>query len=185
MRDTGKKRSRAGFSRAVKLKELFMRMRRRQIELPKQIILGIALWFAAELAAFWLVVAFFGIAGALLLGLATSLIGFSLLKRLGRGAAANLRQVLDTRGLVLQPGALFDGSLAAVGATLLILPGFVSDLVGLALSAPSIRSWFASRLKGWKPAQPKQSPMRDQVIDLGAQEWRRIDEAEPDLRGHR
>jgi UPF0716 protein FxsA len=161
-----------------------MQIKWRQADVSKQIILGIALWCAAELAAFLLVVSFFGVSGALLLGLVTSLLGFSLLKRLGRGAAANLRHVLNTQGLVLQPGSLVDGSLAAIGAALLILPGFISDLVGLGLSAPSIRFWLVSRLKDLKSVRPRQEPPRDHVIDLGAQEWRRIDEAEPDLRGH-
>ncbi len=161
-----------------------MQIRWQSASLPRQIILGIVLWCAAEFAALALIVSFFGISGALLLGLMTSLLGFSLLKRLGRGAAANLRHVMDTRGLVLQPGSLVDGSLAAIGATLLILPGFVSDLVGLGLSAPSIRFWLANQLKGLKPAKPQGTQARDHVIDLGAQEWRRIDEAEPDLRGH-
>jgi UPF0716 protein FxsA len=131
-----------------------------------------------------LVVRFFGVSGALLLGLVTSLLGFSLLKRLGRGAAANLRRVLNTRDPILQPGALLDGSLATIGATLLILPGFLSDLVGLALAAPSVRFWLANQLKGWKPARAHRAQPRDHVIDLGTQEWRRIEEAEPDLRGH-
>jgi len=153
-----------------------MQMRRHYVEFPKQILFVLVLWCAVELGAFMLVVSLFGISEALLLGLTTSLIGFSLLKRLGRGAAAHLRHVLDTRGLVIQPGTLVDGSLAAIGATLLILPGFVSDLAGLALSAPSVRFWLASRLKGWKPAHHTAQP-RSSVIDLGAQEWRRIDEA--------
>jgi UPF0716 protein FxsA len=154
------------------------------IELPKKIIIGIGLWCAAEFCAFALVVSYLGLSGALLLGLATTVIGFSLLRRLGRDAASNLRQVFGGEGLVLQQGKLLDGGFAAFGAVLLILPGFLSDLIGLALSAPSIRFWLADRLKGKKATHPfEPAYSRDQIIDLGAQEWRRVDEPGTGFRG--
>jgi UPF0716 protein FxsA len=154
-------------------------------DLPKWILIGLILWFAAEFCAFALVVSFAGLAGALLLGLATTLIGISLLRQLGRDAAFSLRQVFEKPGLAVKSETLVDGGFAAVGATLLILPGFLSDFVGLALSAPSIRLWLANRFKGHKTEPRRKHQPREQVIDLGAQEWRRIDDAASDLRGHR
>jgi UPF0716 protein FxsA len=67
--------------------------------------------------------------------------------------------------------AVLDGTLAGLGAVLLILPGFVSDFVGLALAAPSVRFWVTERLKLGKfgrPAAPK-------VIELVPREWSRHD----------
>jgi UPF0716 protein FxsA len=157
------------------------------VELPKRLLLGFALWFAAELCAFALVVSYVGLAGALLLGLLTSLMGFSLLRRLGQDAASSLKQVLNTQGLVLRPESMFDGTISAIAGVLLILPGFLSDLVGLALSAPMIRLWLASRMK-WQGAPftaQSRSRRRDEVIDLDDGEWRRLDDRAPDLRGRR
>ncbi len=51
--------------------------------------------------------------------------------------------------------AVLDGTLAGLGAVLLILPGFVSDLVGLALAAPSIRFWVTERLTLGTPWPPR------------------------------
>jgi UPF0716 protein FxsA len=144
-------------------------------------------WFAAELCTFALVVSLLGVGGALLLGLLTSFMGFSVLRRLGQDAATNLRQVLGTRGLALKPESMVDGTISAIAGVLLILPGFLSDLVGLALSAPAIRLWLASRMK-WRGSSwtPQSSPRpHHQVIELNDQEWRRLDDAAPDLRGRR
>ncbi len=155
------------------------------VELPKRVLLGLALWFAAELCAFALVVSYLGVAGTLLLGLLTSLMGFSLLRRLGQDAASSLRQVLNTQGFVLRPESMVDGTISAIAGVLLILPGFLSDLVGLALSAPAIRLWLANRMKWQGAAFTAQSRprRREQVIDLEDREWRRLDDPAPDLRG--
>ncbi len=162
-----------------------MRLSQGLLILPKQaIVVGLTIWLVAELCAFAFVVSYFGVSGALLLGLLTSLIGFSLLRSVGRGAAANLRHVVNQRGFRPQPDSMIDGTIAAIGGVLMILPGFLSDLVGLALSAPTVRIWLARRIKGFQALRPK-SAGRDAVIDLGAQDWRRIDETEPKLDGHR
>ncbi len=151
-----------------------------QIKLPARMGLALALWFIAELWAFVLVVSYLGFAGALLLGLVTSLIGFTLLRRLGQSAASNLRRVFGQRGLVLETQSVLDGTIAGLGGLLLILPGFLSDLLGLALSAPSIRGWIAARVAALAGRQPQH---RSRVIDLNAQEWRRLDDTAPDLSG--
>jgi UPF0716 protein FxsA len=161
-----------------------MRIGQPQIELPKWIAIGLAAWCIAEICVFTLIVSVLGIGSALLLGLLTSLLGFWVLRRLGRDAAVNLRQIVNTRGLVLNAGSLVDGSLAALGAVLLILPGFLSDCVGLALSVPAVRFWFASKIKSTRSQKPKRRYGPDPVIDLGTGEWRRIDEAATDLPSH-
>jgi UPF0716 protein FxsA len=53
---------------------------------------------------------------------------------------------------------------------LLVLPGFVSDLVGLALAAPSLRGWIARRFAPETIVTTRRTP-RD-VIDLDPQDWR-------------
>ena len=135
---------------------------------PGALTLALALWLVLEFVAFWIVVDRIGLAGACLVGLAATLAGIVILRHVGRGAIDGLRRAAE--GGAPQEGALLDGVLAAAGGALLILPGFVSDLVGLALAAPSLRGWIARRfapaqVAGARPAPPG-------VIDLDPQDWR-------------
>ncbi len=84
-----------------------------------------------------------GLAGALLLGFATSLAGLALSRQTGTGALNHLRSAFS--GAPQGQDAMFDGSIRAIAAFLLILPGFISDLAGLALAAPSLRQMLVRR----------------------------------------
>jgi UPF0716 family protein affecting phage T7 exclusion len=56
-------------------------------------------------------------------------------------------------------------------AVLLILPGFVSDLMGLPLASPSIRLWLTERLKVGKFGRsPNIRPAAPKMIELAPQE---------------
>src|SRR5271166_1653120 len=111
--------------------------------LPAHFIFGFCAWLGLEFAAFIAVVQNIGFSGALLLGLATSLAGFALMRQTGRGAWEHLRSSISGAGS--PQGDIVDGLIRALAAILLILPGFVSDLVGLALAAPSVRQILARR----------------------------------------
>lgn len=134
---------------------------------------GIAIigWLVGELAALAFVVHIAGWSGAILLGVLTSLAGVFMMRRTGIGAARGLRRALN--GEELAEGAMLDGTLAALGSVLLVLPGFLSDLVGLALAAPSIRQFLAQRF-GARAAQVRSQ--RDGVIELSPEDWRRVDD---------
>jgi UPF0716 protein FxsA len=144
------------------------------------VLLSFVLWLAAEGAAFALIVRLFGIVGAILLTILTSLAGFAMLRRLGISAAWRLRQSLTIKREhrnSLSREAIVDGALAGVGSILLILPGFVSDFAGLALAAPSIRGWVAERLPsivGGTIQKPRRAS--PDLVDLAPQEWSRRDE---------
>jgi len=138
--------------------------------------LGVCLWILAELSVFGVVVDAIGLPGAILLTLAFSIIGLALLRRLGGEAQGLLRAVLENPGhaLRISPLSLRGGALAALGATLLVIPGFLSDCVGLALLLPAWRHHeFAPKEFAPKTRDPN-------VIDLTPQDWRQIDE--PDRR---
>src|SRR5438270_14034471 len=109
---------------------------------PGPVSLALLLWLATELVAFVLVVHLAGLTGAILLGLLTSLAGVATLRRVGLDAARALRQAM--KGAELAEGAMLDGTLSALGSVLLIIPGFVTDLAGFALLAPSVRQWLAA-----------------------------------------
>lgn len=126
-------------------------------------------WVLAEVLLFSLVVHEIGLGGAILLGIITSLIGVTTLRRLGQGAIRTLRASVG--GQIAGNGAVLDGTLAALGALLLILPGFVSDLAGLALITPSLRGKLVTRFGGDAPIGGARRPAPPGVIDLEPEEW--------------
>jgi UPF0716 protein FxsA len=154
-------------------------MRQPIVRLPVLFVTYLSLWLGAEFAAFAAVVHLIGFAGAILACILTTLAGLSTLRRAGLSAILRLRQSVarrasDQSGLSRE--AVVDGTLTGLGAVLLILPGFISDLVGLALAAPSIRFWVTERLKlgkfgrlgSGRPAAPR-------AIELAPREWSRHD----------
>ena len=131
-------------------------------------------WIVAELLVFAAVVHLVGLGGAILLGLLTTVLGVVTLRRVGLDAARSLRVAMAGR----QPsdGALLDGMLTALGALLLIWPGFIANFVGCALAASSIRTWTARRFGGSLPADARlRSRTRPDVIDLAPEDWRPVD----------
>jgi UPF0716 protein FxsA len=107
------------------------------------------LWLLAELAVYVLVAGWIGIGWTILATLVTSALGWALLARQGTRALAELRERMKdpaaprpshARGGTLQRGQLGDAGLAALGGLLMILPGFVGDLVGLICLLPGTRA---------------------------------------------
>jgi len=150
------------------------------MRLPAQFMLWLVLWLVAEIAAFALIAARIGFSGAVLLSVMTSLAGVAMLRRLGLDAASRLGLALSKRSQeqgVFSRDAMLDGTLAGVGSILLILPGFVSDFLGLALAAPSIRIWVTERLQLGKFGRaPNTRSAGPKVIELAPQEWSSLDE---------
>ncbi len=142
---------------------------------PGPITVAILIWLVAEILAFSFVVSKLGMAGALLLGLGTTVLGFAALKRLSADAMANLRKRMDNGGA--QPGNFLDGTLTALGAVFLILPGFITDIAGLALLSPSLRGWLTNMFGGTVAAQQtRRRPASPDVIDLDESDWRQLDD---------
>jgi UPF0716 protein FxsA len=132
----------------------------------KLVAFALTAWIVIEVVAFVLVVQFLGMLAAIALGFGTTLLGLSDVKRL----LVYLRsRVSQPRSKAKGGAPVVDGALQALGATLLILPGFASDLVGLALKAPSIRASLAGRLNGQQ--NRKRGP---QTIDLTPNEWKSL-----------
>jgi len=129
----------------------------------------LAAWIVLEIVCFALVVRALGLLGAMAIALGSSLLGLSDVKRLlpfvrDRVAAkAKGVNAVNAKG----DGAVLDTGLQALASILLILPGFASDFVGLALKSPSVRQSLARRLR----ARSKRADPR--VIDLDPDEWRR------------
>ena len=167
--------------------------------LSSRIKLVLGIWFVAEILAFSLVAEWIGVPRTILLGVISSLLGLILLRRAGTSALMKLRANVDGRPLGSgDRGHFLDEILATGGALALLLPGFLSDIVGLALALPALRvraaRWiggrsFASVVMGsgmgsGKGAgvgsgsghQPRHGPA---TIDLDPEEWRRGEGSKP------
>lgn len=153
-------------------------MLRRQ-NLGTLLLLGIV----AEIVAFIVVVDWIGAGPAVLLGIGSTLLGAARLKRLGGAAFTRLRAVAE--GRVAREDAFVDGALDGLGGALLILPGFITDAIGLALLAPSCRDWVKHRvgfttgpLTGSR-AERLRAAAGPRTIDLETQDWSRLDRRRP------
>ncbi|HWN72876.1 MAG TPA: FxsA family protein [Solirubrobacterales bacterium] len=86
-----------------------------------------------------------GVVPTLILLLADALLGSMLLKHEGRSAWRRFNQALAERRF---PGReVADGALIIVGGTLLLTPGFLTDIVGLFLLLPPTRAISRQLLK--------------------------------------
>src|SRR5262245_28139433 len=79
-----------------------------------------------------------GVLPTLALLLADALLGSRLLRHQGRGAWRRFNEALAQRRFPAREVA--DGVLIAVGGTLLLTPGFVTDIFGLILLIPPTRA---------------------------------------------
>ena len=135
---------------------------------------ALVLWCVAEALIFAVAVHLFGLGPVLLAEFATGLIGIALLRRTGAAALIKLRAAFQGRG----GGAdVLDGGLSILGALAVLLPGFLSDVVGLVLLSRPLRAGAANWLRRRsfvvaRSAGPDEARARPSVIDLDPGEWR-------------
>ncbi|MFD1747222.1 FxsA family protein [Rhizobium helianthi] len=104
-------------------------------------LLGLPL---AEIAGFVIVGKWLGVFGTLGLIVLSSLVGIFLLRQQG---LAVLRQVNEEgRNGRVPSEAIGNGAMIVFAAILLIIPGFLTDIVGILLFIPAIRSFLWRRL---------------------------------------
>jgi UPF0716 protein FxsA len=91
----------------------------------------------AEVVVFVLVAHWIGLGATILVALLTSALGWSLVARQGMRALGELRDRARTR----QPAGreLGDAGLVAAGGALMLLPGFIGDVLGLLCLLPITR----------------------------------------------
>jgi UPF0716 protein FxsA len=103
----------------------------------RRVRLAAALVILAEFVVFVLVASWIGVGWTILATLATSALGVVLLGRQGTKALADLRERARSRR---SPGReLGDAGLVAAGGVLMVVPGFLGDLVGLLCLLPLTR----------------------------------------------
>lgn len=129
------------------------------------LVLGLVL---AEIATFILVGEAIGVLPTLALVLFGMVTGAVLLRRAGVSTLMRMRNEAAAGRMPARP--LLDGAVGAVAALLIMLPGFLTDLIGLLLLIPATRNRLWRGLSGRLPARPAGSPSfaarRAEVIDL-------------------
>jgi len=103
----------------------------------QRVRLFVGLLALAELGVFLAVAAWIGLGWTILATLATGALGWALLARQGTRALTELRERARTRSSAGRE--LGNAGLVAVGGLLMVLPGFLSDLIGLLFLLPVTR----------------------------------------------
>jgi UPF0716 protein FxsA len=137
----------------------------------KRIALGLLLLPTAEIAAFVAVASFTGLGTAVVLLVLTSIAGVLVLRRLGENAVARLRAA--TGGIEMTSVNL-EGSQAAtaLGGILLVIPGFITGVLGALVIFPTTRKWLAAAFaRLLATPRPQSEPP---VIDLEPDQWQRL-----------
>ncbi|MFG3342023.1 FxsA family protein [Glycomyces sp. NPDC048151] len=101
--------------------------------------LALALWVIAEAAAFIGLVYLIGLFFTILIAVGTTVLGVALVTNAGKKSFASARDYLNSGG---DPTRELPNGYALAGAVCLIIPGFVTDLVGLLLLFPPTRLLF-------------------------------------------
>ncbi len=150
----------------------------------KWIIAAILLLPVAEIATFVVVALLIGFGWAFILMLATTIAGFLVLRRAGRGRLASFRDTVtsnDAAGIEANTGSFLN----VLAGLLLFLPGFLTDLAGALLLLPPLRRACASTVRRVLMGSGH-SPGRS-VVDLAPDEWKQVPDRdaarEPDKPG--
>ena len=106
-----------------------------------RVILGLLIWSLAEISALVVVGRWIGLLAVLTIVLGSGVAGVMLLRRQGVRLAGAMRGRGGLQGMG-------EAGLLAFGAVLLIMPGLLTDLAGLALMVPQVRRWLARRIGG-------------------------------------
>jgi UPF0716 protein FxsA len=134
---------------------------------------------AMELAAFIAVAAAIGLLWALALVGATSFVGALILRHAGGNHIARVRVALG-EGSFTALQADSSGGLILIAGILLLIPGFITDALGLLLLLAPLRQGMGAALRRG-PATGA-----DGVVDLAPEQWHHVPDPElPDRRGER
>jgi UPF0716 protein FxsA len=140
------------------------------MNVAKYLLLALLTLPLAELAVFIAVASQIGLAWALMLVLASSLAGGFLLRHAGGSHIARVRGALD-QGSFTALQADGRGGIILLAGILLLIPGFITDVIGFLLLAGSL----------FRPGPPL--ARADGVVNLEPGQWQRVpDPALPDRR---
>ena len=146
------------------------------MNVAKWLLLALLALPVMELAAFVAVAAEIGLLGALVLVGATSLVGVLILRHAGGSHIARMRVALG-EGSFTALQADSSGGLILFAGILLLIPGFITDTLGLLLLLAPLRQGLGAAVRRGG------APHVDGVVDLPPEDWRRVPDPElPDRR---
>ncbi len=114
----------------------------------------VLLFVFLEIASLLVVGSWIGVGWTLLLILAGFVLGLALIGRGGREALSAVNQAARSRQVA--DDAVTGGFLTVVAGVLLLIPGFLSDVVALTLLLPPVRAMVRRRISAWARRQSAQ-----------------------------
>ncbi len=140
------------------------------MQLVKWIATGVLVLPLAEIVAFVVVASQIGFAKALVLVLLISFFGVLVLRHAGAGQVTRLRTAAggDFRTIALAGGRAG----TALGGILLVIPGFVTGVLGFLMIMPATRDWLVQTAMRLFLDRPRQPPPG--TIDLSPDEWQSL-----------
>jgi UPF0716 protein FxsA len=154
------------------------------MQLVKWIATGLLVLPLAEIAAFILVASQVGFITALGLVILISFLGVLVLRHTGSGAVTRLRTAAG-RSEIHTIALGGSGVGTALGGILMVIPGFITGILGLLMILPATREWLAGTLLRHFTQRPRTPPPG--TIDLAPEEWRPVPDPElpPRRRRHK
>jgi UPF0716 protein FxsA len=142
------------------------------MSLLKWAIFGLLLLPFAEVVVFVAVAIKIGFLAAVALTILTSLAGAAMIRGAGSGAVARTRGAFGD-GVVTAVELDGRGVLTVLAGFLLLVPGFLTDILGALLLLPITRSLLRSALqRATGRPDPRAAPPG--VVDLAPDEWRHV-----------
>ena len=144
------------------------------MSLVKWAIFGLLMLPFLEIAVFVAVAIKLGVLAALALVILTSLAGMAVIRSAGRGDVQRVRSAFGERTIsrVELDG---NGALTVLGGFLLVLPGFITDVLGVLLLLPPTQNLIRAALRRAVGRFEQQSGRPD-VVDLPPDQWRQVPE---------
>lgn len=127
-----------------------------------RVLVGMMLWLLAEIAGFVVVGSWIGVLGTLALVIGTGMAGVMVLRWQGTQTVQALRGQTVSRQSLRK---VADSGLTGIGAILLILPGFLTDLIGLALMVPPLRRLIVRLVGARVQVVQTGMPQQDDVVE--------------------
>jgi len=131
----------------------------------KMIAIGLLAWPAAEIAAFVLVAALVGFSAALLLIILVSFAGLLILRHFGGGVTRTAAGRAGFAAVTLDRTGMAPG----LGGILLLIPGFITGLLGVMILFSASRRWLLAGCRHLLAAG--RQPARSDIIELAPNEW--------------
>ncbi len=139
------------------------------------IVFVILCWPFIEIAGFIYVGEHIGILATIGLTLLSSFVGAMLLRIQGLAVLRKLQT--DVSAGRVPAAALGHGAFTAMAGLCLLVTGFVTDIIGLLLFLPPVRSLILALLARNIHVVVRSSTTRTHVVDLDPADWHKVDPA--------